>query len=294
MKPLYNFLLLTSALFLLTSCEDVVQIKLDEGSKLYVIDAFVNDMPGTQSIRITSNDSYFSNSLAPAVPNASVVLNDLTDNRQFTFSYKSNGVYVYNVPSSSPLGVVDHQYQLQVTIDGDTYSSLTVLKRKASIDSISSEFNDGTSGFGPPGDPYYFCYLWAKDKTDANTDYYWVKTFRNDSLIFSSSDINVAIDGTNGPVNVAGIDSTSFSPPITFLGFNQFQLGNTCSVEIHSIARDTYYFFVQASAQINNGGLFATTPENVKTNISSPSTARTKAVGWFNMAGVAKKTITIK
>ncbi|MDI1355414.1 MAG: DUF4249 family protein [bacterium] len=292
-KSASAFFLLISALAFFTSCEDVVQIKLDEGSKLYVIDAFVNDMAGKQIIRITTNDSYFSNSLAPAVPNADVILKDLTRNKQFKFDYISNGNYVMNVSPSDSLGLVDHQYELRVTIDGDVYTSLSILKRKASIDSISSQYFDGNSGFGPPGPPYYLCYLNAKDKTDANPDYYWIKTFRNDSLIFSSSDINVAIDGSNGAFNIEGVDSTLFTPPMTFLGFNQFSKGSTCTVEIHSISHDTYFFFIQAAAQINNGGLFATTPENVKTNIISPSNAKTRAVGWFNMAGVARKTTTV-
>ena len=294
MKLHRNLLFLISLLALLTSCEDVVQIKLDQGSKLYVLDAFVNDLPGRQIIRVITNDSYFSNSLAPPVPNASIILKDLTSNRQYNFNYDGNGNYVYDVSASNPIGIIDHQYELNVTIEGDTYTALTVMKRKASIDSISAEFYDGNSGFGSPGDSYYLCYLWAKDKTDANTDYYWVKTFRNDSLILSSSDINVSIDGTNGPVNVPEVDSTLFTPPITFIGFNQFQPGMSCAVQIHSISKETYYFLVQASAQINNGGLFATTPENVKTNIITPSGAKTKAVGWFNMAGVATDSVVIK
>ncbi len=110
---------------------------------------------------------------------------------------------------------------------------------------------------------------------------------------FGPADINVAIDGTNGPVTNAGVDSTSFTPPITLLGFKQYQSGVSCGVEIHSISRETYYFFVQAGAQINNGGLFATTPENVKTNIRTPADAKTKTVGWFNMATVASKRIIV-
>jgi hypothetical protein len=94
-------------------------------------------------------------------------------------------------------------------------------------------------------------------------------------------------------VNIEGIDSTGFTPPITFLGFKQYQKGWSCKVEIHSISKETYFFFLQAAAQINNGGLFATTPENVKTNIVTPSDAKTKGIGWFNMATVASKKIVV-
>jgi len=41
------------------------KLKLDEGSKLYVIDAFVNDLRSNQTIRVTTNDSYFSDRELP-------------------------------------------------------------------------------------------------------------------------------------------------------------------------------------------------------------------------------------
>jgi len=293
MKLVFKFLALTSALFFLGSCEDVVQIKLDEGSKLYVIDAFVNNIPGKQTIKVVTNDSYFSNREAPPVIGASVILKDLTLDKQFVFADAGNGNYEYNPTGLDTLCRIGHQYQLNVTLDGVTYTSLSTQKRTAVIDSISAEYQDGDSGFGPAQKPYYLCGLWAKDKVDNNTDYYWVKTYRNDTLFSGPADINICIDGTGGAVTDAELDSTYFTPPATFLGFKQYYSGNTCKAEIHSISRDTYYFFVQAIAQINNGGLFATTPENVKTNIVTPAEAKTKAIGWFNMATVVSKKITI-
>ena len=73
----------------------------------------------------------------------------------------------------------------------------------------------------------------------------------------------------------------------------RYNKNDVCKVEIHSISKESYFFFIQALAQINNGGLFAQTPENIKTNIVTPIGAKTKAVGQFNMATVvsAKKSI---
>jgi Domain of unknown function (DUF4249) len=293
MKTVFKFLLLASTLLFMNSCEDVVQIKLDEGSKLYVIDAFVNSLPGKQTVRVVTNDSYFSNRLAPPVTGASVVLKDLTASKQYAFSDAGNGNYEYTVPSADTIARINHQYELNVTIDGVTYTSLTKQSRTAVIYTIIPEYDDGTGGIGAAQKPFYFCNLLAMDKVDKNTDYYWIKTYRNDTLFNASDDININIDGTGGAVTDEGLDSTFFTPPSTFLGFKRYYSGNTCRAEVHSISKETYFFFVQASAQINNGGLFATTPENVKTNIVTPAGAKTKAVGWFNMATVASKQITI-
>jgi hypothetical protein len=290
MKTTFKYVIAAFSLFFLSSCEDVVQIKLDEGSKLYVIDAFVNDLRAPQVIRVITNDSYFSNRPAPPVTNANVVLKDLTDNKQYTFNYLNDGNYIFSLGSADTIAKVNHQYELNVTIDGVTYTALTTQKRTAGIDSINAEYNEGGGGFGGPADPFYFCTLYAKDKIDANTDYYWIKAYRNDTLFSAPGDMNVCIDGTGGPVTSSSEDSIRFTPPATFLSFKTYQSGNTCRAEVHSISKETYYFLVQAIAQVNNGGLFALTPENVKTNIKTPEGAPTKGVGWFNMATVASKT----
>lgn len=292
MKNIFKFLLLSTSFLFLTSCEDVVQIKLDEGSKLYVIDAFVNNLRANQTIRVLTNDTYFSNREAPPVTNASVVLKDLTANVQYNFNYTSNGNYIYTLASNDTISRIGHQYEMNVTIDGTNYKSTCLQKRTAILDSISAFKNDGSGGFGP-AKPFYNCFLWARDKVDNNPDYYWIKTYKNDTLFAQPSDLNTAVDGTGGEVAVTdagGADTLDFTPPAIFLGFNRYKSGDKCKVEIHSISRETNNFLIQAVAQIQNGGLFATTPENVRTNILTPAGAKTKAVGWFNMATVVTQT----
>lgn len=289
MKNIFKFLVFSSALLFLASCEDVIQIKLDEGSKLYVIDAFVNDLRTNQTIRVVTSDNYFSNREAPPVSNAQVVLKDLTANVQYNFAYTSNGNYVFPITNNDTIARINHQYELNVTIDGNVYRALSLQKRTAVLDSISAIYNEGTGGFGPPS-PFYNCFLWARDKADDNPDYYWIKTSRNDTLFDKPGDLNTAIDGTGGVVTNAGVDTLDFTPPAIFLGFQTYRSGDKCKVEIHSISRETNNFLFQAVTQIQNGGLFATTPENVRTNILTPEGAKTKAVGWFNMATVVSKT----
>lgn len=286
MKKIYYLFLVSFVTIIFSSCEDVIQVKLDEGSKLYVIDAFINNRCQSQIVKITTNDSYFSNKKAPAVPNASVVLVDMTTNTTYNFPYTSDGNYVYYPTPTDSIHGFNHNYMLRVTIDGSEYTSVTTQKRAAVIDSVGALYNDGTDPFGGPKDTYN-CLLFARDKADNNAEYYWIRTFRNDTLFNDPADLNICIDGTGGAVINAPADTIDFTPPSIFLGFKTFRKNDKCSVEVHSINRDTYFFFVQAIAQINNGGLFATTPENVKTNISTPEKAKIKAIGWFSMSSVA-------
>ena len=295
MKPINNFLFFFLSLFLFSSCEDVVQIKLDEGSELIVIDAFINDLRIDQKIRITKNNSYFSSTDPEPLTNAIVSLKDLTLNKAYSFNYENNGNYVYKLINSDTIAKTNHQYELSVSLNEITYSSIVTQHRGAKIDSVSAIIRDTRSGgFGSAKRPPFICLLFAKDKTDSNADYYWIKTYKNDTLFSGSRDINVCIDGTGGEVYDVNVDSTAFTPPSAFLGFKRYNKNDVCKVEIHSISKDSYLFFIQALAQINNGGLFAKTPENIKTNIVTPKEAKTKAVGQFNMATVASAKKIIK
>jgi hypothetical protein len=291
MKKLRNISVLI-LLITLTGCDDPIQVKLDEGSKLLVIDAFVNDLRETQRIRITNSDSYFSGKQALPVTDAQVILTDLTANTNYNFEYSSNGNYDFELKLTDTISRPNHSYRLSVTVNEVQYSSITEQKRGARIENIEAVRNDGTNGApGAKGD-FYYCFLVAKDKADLNTDYYWIKTFRNDTLFSHPSDLNIAIDGTGGSVSgfLPDLDSLYFTPTATFLGSKQYSISDKCKVEIHSITKPCRDFLQQAQAQINNGGLFATTPENVRTNFVSQSDAPTKVVGWFNMSTVASKT----
>jgi hypothetical protein len=285
-----------SALFVLClslfSCEDVVQIKLDKGSKLIVIDAFVTDLQKDQVIRVLNNNDYFATTAAEPITNAQVVLKDLTANKQFTFNYTNNGNYVYSQNVIDTLAKLNHQYQLNVTVNGNLYTSLAKLKRTANIIQVNDSLVQPRSPNDNGNVPYYICYMLTLDEADNNPDYYWVKTFRNDTLFDKADDINTCVDGTGGEVYDATTPFIFFTPPAAFLGVKKYNVGNTCKVEAHSISKDCFNFLIQAQAQINNGGLFATTPENVRTNIITPTNA-TKAVGWFNMASVAQGSVMV-
>lgn len=296
-KKTIKFSLLFLSIIGLSSCEDVVQIELDKGSPLIVIDAFINNLREDQVIKISRNTDYFSTSNPEGIPGANVVITDLTENKDYVFNYTNNGKYVYTLASNDTIAKINHQYKLTITLDGAVYTANSIQKRPCSIDSISVIENDGSFGFGPPPDPNqpkkFLCVLFAKDKVDSETDFYWIKTYRNDTLFNSPSDLNINVDGTGGEVEFTGTDSVEFTAPSTLLGFKDYLENDVCRVEVNSITRQTYNFFVQAQAQINNGGLFATTPENVKTNFSSPKD-KTKAVGWFSISSVATKSVLIK
>jgi hypothetical protein len=280
MKAIKTIIISIFTLAFFASCEDVIQIKLDEGSKLLVIDAFINDMRVDQKVRLTYTDSYFSGQNPPPVTNGVVVLKDISANKNYTFTNMGNGDYTYSITTVDTIAFLNHNYELNVIYDGKTYTSYGKQKRTTKVDSISAQFRE-KNAFTEEG---YYCKFWAFDPPGPEPDYYWIKAFKNGIMFNKGSQINLAFDGAYS----AGADGFIFIPPIaeaiTPFG-DLYEYGDVCRVEIHSISKEAYFFLLQVQQQTTNSGLFATTPENVKTNINTPEGA-TKAIGWFNISSV--------
>jgi len=265
-----------------TSCEDVIQVKLDEGDPIITIDAFVNDMRSPQKVRLTFTNGYFSQTPNSPVTGATVKVKDLTSGLEYNFTDNNDGNYVFNLNTTDTLGRVGHNYELTVTHSGNVFTSTTRMNRTAQVDSIISEFKEG-GGFADT-DPGYDMSFLGFDIPGDTIDYYWIKSYRNGIFFNKGGDINICADGAFGN----GADGFPFIPPIaqgiTPFG-ERFQKNDVCRVEIHSINLETYNFLTQVQTQTTNTGLFATSPENVKTNIKS-SSEKIKVVGWFCMSAV--------
>ncbi len=279
-----------SFITLFTSCEDPVQVELDAGQKLLVIDAFVNNLRQEQKIRITFSQNYFdnSNNVTP-VPDAQVFLKDLTSNTTYTFNYANNGYYTYTLSSTDTIAKENHLYQLQVIYKGYTYSSTVLQKRSAIIDSIQVKYTKNNFS----GEEGYKCILWGRDIAGPIPDFYWIKSYRNGKFYGRTSHINITYDAASGGSSGIRADGFVFTPNIAELVTppgEYFQKGDTCRVEIHSISEECWNIFLQIITNTNNQGLFATTLENTKTNIITPSGANVKAVGVFNIASVVTAT----
>jgi len=217
---------------------------------------------------------------------AVVKIKDLTSGLEYNFTDNNDGNYVYDLATTDTMGRVGHNYELTVIHQGVTFSSITKMNRTARVDSIISEFKEG--GGLTNAKPSYKMSFLGFDIPGDTIDYYWIKSYRNGVFFNKGGEINICADGAYGN----GADGFPFIPPIaegiTPFGeiFNKYDL---CRVEIHSINLETFNFLTQVQTQTTNSGLFATSPENVKTNIKNTTNEKVKVVGWFCMSSVGYK-----
>ncbi|MGZ3864164.1 MAG: DUF4249 domain-containing protein [Bacteroidia bacterium] len=275
----------------LTSCQDVIQVKLDKGDKLLVVDAFIDNSTNVQNVRLTYTDDYLSNTSTPPALGATVMLTDLSNSASYTFTPDGNGNYQYTPVTGDSMALVGHNYQLNVSLDGTTYTALSKLNRTTKIDTIEFKHRKGATEDTTQLPKKCYPYLVAKDTSGA-VDYYWIKTYKNGIFYNGPNQMNVVQDAAG-----TGSDGLYFIPPVAFFvltpGKDPCYEFDRCTIKIYSINADTYDFMQQMQTQMTNAqaGLFAVTPQNVKSNIKISSGGGRKAIGWFNMGAVTEMTV---
>ena len=299
--------LLASLVMLAFSCEDVIEVDLADGDRQLVVDAWINNKPETQTIRLTRAGAYFTDSFSAAETEASVTVTD-ADGRVYTFlDADKDGAYTWTPEAGQVFGEVGMAYTLNiVTAAGQQYAATSVLERVMPIDSISYEYNE--EELGQPAGSY--AELFARDLPGFG-DAYWIKTFKNGQFLNKPQEMNLAYDA--GFTAGAGLDGIYLITPIR-LAINRipdsgdgaidtsdlppYALGDSIYVEVLSLNDEAFMFLEQAKTQMTLGdaSLFAEPPANVPTNIQSinATTNADRAVGFFNVSAVSSMGVRVQ
>lgn len=294
-SPLYGLIAIAVLLFA-TGCEDIIEVEVINKNPKIVVDAFVNNQLDTQTIKLTRSIGYFdSTGSEPVITNAQVAIVDQSASlpKLFVFQHTSQGKYQF-VPNanSGDTFAVGHDYALLVVVGQDTLVSFSTLNPTTHIDSLRLV---DVVGNGPPiNTTGNYIELMAKDRKGPG-DFYWIKTFRNDSFLNKIDQLNVSADMGN---TSNGQDGELFIYPIRYNGVNDFfrsyKSGETVRVEIHSINAVAFAWFNLVISENQNGGLFATPPANIFTNIASINPNKKPALGgFFCMSAVASASVKI-
>ncbi|HXD93751.1 MAG TPA: DUF4249 family protein [Bacteroidia bacterium] len=291
-KTILNIFVICSLMMFIASCTTVIQVTVPTaGSTFVVVDAFINNKPQAQIVRLTTTANYFSNAPTPPVLGATVTLNDLTNNLTYTFKPDGNGNYIYTPLINDSMAAINHKYQLNISYNGNNYFALSTLNKTTVVDSIIFRSTQRDLAGNYPNDTTnprrFFPLVLAKDiKGEAN--YYWLRVYKNGVFYNGPNQLkNFQDDGD-------GSDGYLFNPQFSFFQLtpddNPINRYDVCTIEILSIDKNTNDFLGQLQTQLTNSqnGLFAVTPENVKTNIQQTSGTQ-KAIGWFNMGASSSK-----
>lgn len=287
----YLYIILIIGAISIYSCEDPIDVELEDAETLVAVDAWINSNPEDQTIRLTSSQPYFNSSFTSGINNASVMVTR-ADGEVFDFVGDGDGNYIWTSNAGSKLGEVGDEFKLEINVNGDILTSETKLYRVPVVDSIYQEFVTDM-GFIDG----IMIEILTRDLVGVG-DTYWIKTFKNGVYLNRADEINIAYDA--GFDSGAETDGFVFIPPIRFL-LNPFEdddptdsidvpsyiPGDHVRVEIHSISNEAFTFMETMRDQLLNSdnGIFAEPLANTRGNVKA-SSGKT-VLGVFNVASIS-------
>ena len=278
----------------LVSCQDVIQIDVPQGPTQLSVDGRITNQATAQTIRLSESAPYFDNSPAKPVLGATV---SVTDERGKVFSFKdlkNNGYYVWQPASArDTLGRIGGVYSLLIKSGSDEYVAKTKINRVPKIDSVT--YFAEKPPVAPQNGPKegYIAEFFGRDPVGEG-DCYWIKSAKNSKLFSKADQIQLAYDAGFSPG--AATDGLRFILPIRrSISRELFSEKDTVKVELHSITLENYFFLFQVQQESQNGGIFATPPANIPTNVINRNPNGRKAVGFFGGSAVSLfQTVVVK
>ncbi|MCB7479634.1 DUF4249 domain-containing protein [Christiangramia sediminis] len=248
--------------FALISCEEVVNIPLEESEPRLVIDASIEWFKGTsgenQNIRITRTSPFYEEE-TEGVENARVKITS-ENGEEFEFLHQQEG----NYSNTNFRPEFNISYELEVDVNGEIYTATETLIPVAEIDYIEQLDAGGFSGEDIEIKVFY---------TDpaATEDYYLFEFINEDiSLEFYEDEF------TNGN-QIFGYYSTE-----------DIESGDEIGIQLQGISESYYEFLFILRSQVgtNQGGPFETMPATVKGNIINRSNSENYPFGYFRLSEV--------
>ncbi len=268
-----KYLLFIFSVFLLISCQEVIQIDLNKAKPVLVIEANINDdITSPTLVQITKSIDYFNPDTPEFVTGAVVFIKDDSgkiDSLQEFFA----GFYL----SPTLKGVEGRTYTLEVHYDNQVYTATSKMASVVNIDSVWSIKPPRPPG--APGGIDTVRVVACRFKDPAEKNYYRLLAELPSGGLssFFSSGTYYLYDDTFR--NGEKID-------YTFRGAT-FGIGDTVNVELRAIDEPIYKYFNILSSLVGFGSSTSSAPGNPDSNISGG------ALGYFSAYSVKKTSIII-
>lgn len=250
----------------LSSCEEVIDLDLNSSDPKVVIQGWILDDPGPYEFSVTESVNYYGSEEPPGISGATLIISDDLGTVD-TLTEIAPGRYLTNTLQGRRGGV----YNLDATVNGESYTASDVLPRISPIDTMLITYEDSTYFFGEG----FYVTTFAQE-IPGEGDNYWFRFYENDSLYNGAFDYLLSDDAlVDGQLAI-------FQFPYAV------ESGDSVTVEVRTISETAYDFFFSFVQEVNNGGgPFGAPPSNLEGNISNG------AFGFFGAAGQERCTIQI-
>lgn len=258
----------------LSSCEDVVDVDLNEAEPRLVIEASINwfktTAGNTQSIKLSLSAPFFDETIPPA--NDAVV--QITDINSNVFNFIEDGTTgIYR--NTNFLPVIDEIYTLTINYNDETYTATETLKSVAPIDFVEQNNEGGFTGDDIELKAYY------TDPIDEENYYFF--EFISDIPVVPT--LEVYEDRFTNGNQIFGYYTEEDLEP-----------GDEVIIRNYGVSKRFYdfMFILLQQGSDDSGGPFETQPATVRGNCINETNPDNFPFGYFRLSEVDEVIYTIQ
>lgn len=281
MRRVFNLKYISIVILLsFLSCEDVVNVDVPNESPKLVVDASINWEKGTvgneQTIKLTLSTPYFTlQNNVPAI-GASVQIVNLNDNTSTNFVDNNDGKYTTN----SFVPVLNTEYRLDITYNGEQYSAVETFKSVVPINDIT-QTTDG--GFD---DELTEISIFFNDPI-LEENYYLVKFQLTTDVL--PTFFTIKDEFSNGNEMTVFFEKDDEDDE-----FDALNVGDEVDIELIGISKQYYNYMSLLLDQADSQGPFSSTPAPVNGNCINSSNSSNTPYGYFRLTEVDKTSYTVQ
>lgn len=251
------------------SCEEVVEVDLEENTPRLVIDAslekYKNAEKTTQTIFLSKTTGFYEEAIVP-VEDAIINVIDARG-KVYRFKHANSGLYI----NSSINLRLNEEYKLEVNYKDEVYTATEKMMPVTEIETVEQLDTGGFTGDeieikvfyeDPVDEVNYYAFIFKNEKTKLEI---YDDEFSNGNRIFG------------------------------YYSNEDIEVNDTIQIEMGGISKPYYeYLFILRSQTGSGGGPFETQPATVKGNIVNQTNKDNFPFGYFQLSEVDSTSYIVK
>ncbi len=264
MNKYISLFLSLSILSIFMSCEDVIELELEDSSPQFIIEAVLDMDQNNCTVLLSKSNGFYESTAINTVNATAITLTD-ADGNNYDFSQETDGRYIAENITVAP----EQVFTLAITDeDGQTYTASSSAPYPVALDSL--EVEEFVFPFGDE-ENYRIFINWVD--LEGVDNFYRSKIIANDTFLVES--YNIVSDEIG--------DGEELRLPLQEF----FEIGEEVEVQLQSIDENSYEYFIQIEEVQGEGG-GNTTPYNPKGNFDNG------ALGYFGIISTSSKTVVVE
>lgn len=268
--------------FLLTSCEDTIDVDVPTAEARLVVEASIDWEKGTtgnvQSISLSMSTPFFDTNQDTSVTGAIVTVTNEDSGEVFPFDDNNDGTY----STSTFVPILNNTYHLEIVYDGETYEATETLMSVSDINEVNQSIEGGFD------DELLELNLYFTDPANIE-NFYLIKYDVEGDLFPYLEDVSDEFTDGNEIHDFLEKDDDEDSEE------TPFEAGDVVNISLYGIS-EQYYNFIRLLIEQHGsqGDPFSSTAALIRGNCINPTNPDNYAFGYFRVTEVDTATYTFE